>query len=57
MSSTTFSIANRVLRAKRRTFSRELTAALKDAKSEFGLTKEAFNDKKDYFESAWEEIV
>ena len=57
MSSTAFSIGNRALRAKRRTFSKDLIAALDDVKSNFGLTKEAFNEKKDYFESAWEEIV
>ena len=42
---------------KIRTFSKDLTVALNDAKSDFGLSKEAFNEKKDYFESAWDEIV
>ena len=56
MSSAAFFAANRALRAKRRTFSKELTAALNDARSEFGLNRETFNEKKDYFEHDWEEI-
>ena len=52
-----FSIANRALRVKRRTFSKEITAALNDARSEFGLTKEAFNEKRVYLEHHWEEVV
>ena len=57
MSSTAFSAADRALRAKRITFSTELTLALNDANSESGLSKEAFKEKEDYFERTWDEIV
>ena len=57
MSSTAYSVANRALRAKRRAFSKELTVALSDAKSETGLNIEAFKKKEDHFECNWTEIV
>ena len=56
MSSTAFSAVNRALRTKR-TFSKELTAALNDAKSETGLSLGTFEEKEDYFEHNWEAIV
>ena len=56
-SSQAFAVANRALRIKRRTFSNELTAVLNEANSETGLSKEAFKEKKDYFEHNWNEIV
>ena len=57
MSSAAFSAANRALRAKRRIFSRELTAALDDAKFDSGLSLETFKEKENYFERTWDEIV
>ena len=46
MTSTAFSVADRALRAKRRAFSNKLTVVLNEAKSEAGLIKEAFEEKK-----------
>ena len=57
MTSEAFSITNRVLRVKRRTFSKEITTALNDARSQVGLTKEAFKKKMVYLEHNWKEIV
>ena len=54
MASEAFATANRALRAKRRAFSKE---SLKDARSEVGLSKEAFIEKKAYFEQCWKEIM
>ena len=57
MASEAFSSSNRVLRVKRRAFSREITSFLNDVRSGVGVSKEAFNEKRDYFENIWEEIV
>ena len=57
MTSQAFSIADRALRVKRRAYSNELTAVLNKAKSEAGLSKEVFEEKKDYFEHNWTEIA
>ena len=57
MTSEVFSTANRALPVKRRAFSKEVTAALNDARTEVGLSKEAFNEKRTYLEHIWEEIV
>ena len=58
MTSQTFSIADRASQIlKRRAFSNEFTAVLNEAKSETGLSKEAFKEKKEYFEHNWTEIV
>ena len=46
MTSEAFATANRALRVKRRTFLREVTAALNYARSEIGLSKDAFNKKR-----------
>ena len=57
MTSEAFSNVNRVLRVKRRAFSREVTTFLSYARSGVGVSKEAFNEKRVYFEHIWEEIV
>ena len=57
MSSTAFSVACRALCTKRKTFSKELTTALNDDRSEFGLNNEILTRKKDYFGYTWDEIV
>ena len=57
MVSEAFATANRALRAKRRAFSKEITESLKDARSEVWWSKEAFIEKKVYFEQCWDEIV
>ena len=57
MTSETFAVASRALRLKRRGFSNEITSFLSDASSEGGVSKEAFIEKKEYFEKIWEEIV
>ena len=44
MASESFAIANRALRLKRRSFSKEIMDLLKDAWSDEGLSREAFND-------------
>ena len=49
MASEAFATANRPLRLKRRAFSRELTSFMDDARSEKGVSKEAFNKKKGLF--------
>ena len=57
MESESSSAAKRVLRVKRRSFSKEITDILKDARSDEGISKEAFDDKKVYIEQCWGEIV
>ena len=42
---------------KRRSFSKEITDILKDARSDEGISKEAFDDKRVYIEQCWGEIV
>ena len=49
--------ANQALHIKRRTFLREITSFLNDARSGVGVSKEVFNKRGDYFENIWEEIV
>ena len=49
MASEAFATANQALRAKRRAFSKEITESFKDARSEVGLSKEAFIEKKSLF--------
>ena len=50
-------LLERALRAKRRSFSNDLTAILDEANSESSLTKERFDEKKAHFERNWDEIV
>ena len=57
MASEAFTVAIRALRLKRRSFSKEVTGLLKDARSDEGFSKEAFNERKDYIEQCWGEIV
>ena len=57
MASSAFSTAERALRIKRRSFSKEFAAILDEVKSEVGLSKESFYKKKIYFEQHWNEIV
>ena len=57
MASSAFSTTERALHIKRRNFSKELTVILNETKSEAGLNKESFDEKKVYFEQHWEEIV
>ena len=52
-----FSVADRALRLKRRNLFKEISVAINEAKSEAGLTKEAFNDKKILFEQHWSKFV
>ena len=49
MALSAFSTAERALRAKRRTFSEELTVGSDEAKSEVGLSKEGFERKTGLF--------
>ena len=57
MTSQAFLTANRALRLKRRAFSNEITEFLSDASSDGRISKEAFIEKREYFEKIWEEIV
>ena len=57
MSSSAFSVADQTLHAKRRAFSNELTVVLTQAKSEAGLNKEVFEERRGYLEQNWTEIV
>ena len=57
MDSESFEAATRALHVKRRSFVREITGFLKDARSEGGLSKERFYEKKEYIERCWGEIV
>ena len=45
------------MRGKRRSFCSEITAVINEAKSEAGLSKERFDEKKVHFEQLWSEIV
>ena len=45
------------MHVNRRNFSKEINVILNEAKSEAGLNKEIFDEKKVYFEQHWEEIV
>ena len=49
MASSAFYTAKRALRVKRRNFFKEITAILDEAKSEAGLSKEGFEEKKRLF--------
>ena len=53
MASEAFSTANQAFRVKRSAFSREITSFLNDAWSGMGVSKDAFNEKGDYFENIW----
>ena len=57
MASSSFSIVERALRIKRRNFSKEINTAINEAKSEAGLSKESFDEKKVLFEQHWDDIV
>ena len=57
MASSAFSTAERALRVKRRSFSNEITAVINEVKSEVGLSKECFYEKKIDFEQHWGEVV
>ena len=58
LASSAFFAAERALLVKRRSFCKEIvTAILDEAKSEAGLGKESFDEKKVYFEQHWDEIV
>ena len=46
MASESFAIASRALRLKRRSFSKEITDLLKDARSDEGLSKEPLRKKR-----------
>ena len=57
MSSTPFATSERALRLKRRSFSKEINEILNESKSDVGLSKANFENKKDYFNEHWENIV
>ena len=57
MTSEAFSTADRALHVQRRALAKELRAFLGDASSISGLSKEAFMEKKGYFEGMWKEVV
>ena len=57
MESSAFSVAERALRIKRRNFSKEILAVINEAKSEAGLTKDVFDEKKVLFEQHWDDVV
>ena len=57
MASSAFLVAERVLCVKRRSFCNKITEVSNKAKSEAGLSKEGFYEKKIYFEQHWGEIV
>ena len=57
MASEACTVAIQALRLKRRSFSKEIMDMLKDARSDEGLSREVFNDKKAYIEQCWREIV
>ena len=57
MATTSYALTERVLRAKRRSFSKDLTTILEEDNSESGLSKERFEEKKAHFEHNWQEIV
>ena len=57
MTSVTFLHASRALRQKRRAFSVEVTAFLKDAYEQKDVTLDAFHEKQRYFERLWDEVV
>ena len=46
MASSAFSAAERALHIKRRSFSKEITVILDEAKLEAGISKESFDEKK-----------
>ena len=52
-----FSTADHALRVQRRALAKELREFLGDASSISGMSKEAFMEKKGYFEGMWKEIV
>ena len=57
MASLAFFTAERALWVKRRSFCKEITTNIDEAKSEAGLSKESFDKKKVHFEQHWDEIV
>ena len=56
MASDVFSIANRALRLQRQGVAKELTEFLGDASTK-RISKELFDEKREYFEKLWNEIV
>ena len=57
MSSTPFATAERALRLTRRCFSKEIKAILDESKSDDGLSKTDFENKKEYFNETCGNVV
>ena len=57
MTSQAFTVANRALHLKKEFFSNEITSFLSDASSKGDVPKEAFIEKKGYFEKIFWKIV